>query len=394
MTRRWFLSAVGGAAAAQLTAFRALGADAETAPADWLESWTREILGEAKRRSCDREMGEELGWIVSPVLNGFHYGYLATRDQKWRERLIDWTDSCIRRVVKEPDGFPGWPKGNGGGGPTVGFNADSLLGEAMLLRPALLAAAAIQKQASPPESWRHWAKGLIEFSETIFTKWDSRNAWRTTPDGGVWVVPDFGIDLLTGAWSAGYATRQQTGFTNPANKQNHIARWLLALHAATGKQIYRDRADAWFRVLRSRMRIRGDGKFFVWNYWDPAGPWDRKPDGSLKHWVGVHPNGGYYAIDLEGIVDAFKAGLVFTRADVDRLIATNRDFMWNQQVAGAAFQRIDGGEVDARWKQSPGLLWEALLPYDATLRRVYLANHKPASWGGLASTPWFLAGMP
>jgi hypothetical protein len=116
-----------------------------------------------------------------------------------------------------------------------------------------------------------------------------------------------------------------------------------------------------------------------------------KPDGSTRHWVGVHPNGGYYAADLEGIVAAFEHGLVFTRDDIQRLIATNRDFMWNQQVEGASFQRIDGGKPDARWKDSPGLLWTVLVPYDETLRKIFLANHDPASWGGLAVTPWFLA---
>jgi hypothetical protein len=105
----------------------------------------------------------------------------------------------------------------------------------------------------------------------------------------------------------------------------------------------------------------------------------------------VHPNGGYYAIDVEGIVAAFEHGLVFTRDDLQRLIATNRDFMWNQQIKGARFQRIDGGEPDARWKDSPGVLWTALVPHDETLRKVFLENHHPASWGGLAVTPWFLA---
>jgi hypothetical protein len=367
---------------------------ADEATRDWRDRWSRHLLAEARDRSCDRELGEELGWIVSPVLNGFHYGFLATQDPQWMERLIEWTNARVKRAVREPDGFPGWPKGDGGGGPAAGYHADSLLGEAMMLRPALLAAANTRRQASAPEAWRQWAKTITQFSETIFAKWDSREAWRPTAEGGVWVVPEFGIDSKTGGWSAGYESRKANGFSNPANKQNHIARWLLALHAATGKAIYRDRAEAWFRVMKSRMRTRGDGRFLVWNYWDPAGPWDRKPDGSLMHWVGVHPNGGYYAIDLEGIVDAFKAGLVFTRADLDRLIATNRDFMWNQKETGAAFQRIDGGDVDARWKNSPGLLWEALLPYDATLRRVFVANHRPDSWGGLASTPWFLAGMP
>jgi hypothetical protein len=60
------------------------------------------------------------------------------------------------------------------------------------------------------------------------------------------------------------------------------------------------------------------------------GPWDDKPDGAPKHGIGVQPSGGYY------------------------------DFTWNQQVEGTQFRRI--------------------------------ANHNPAGWGGLGSTPWFLAG--
>ena len=105
----------------------------------------------------------------------------------------------------------------------------------------------------------------------------------------------------------------------------------------------------------------------------------------------MHPNGGYYAIDVEGIVTAQEHGLVFGKEDLERLIATNRDFMWNQQVQGAKFQRIDGGKPDPRWKDSPGVLWTALTPHDDLLRKVFEANHKPDSWGGLATTPWYLA---
>jgi len=54
--------------------------------------------------------------------------------------------------------------------------------------------------------------------------------------------------------------------------------------------------------------------------------------------------GTYYTIDVFGIVAAYEHGLVFTKEDLDRLIATNRDFMWNQQIQGAKFQRIDGGK--------------------------------------------------
>jgi hypothetical protein len=71
------------------------------------------------------------------------------------------------------------------------------------------------------------------------------------------------------------------------------------------------------------MRFQQGGKYFVWNYWDPAGPWDYKSD--------------------------------------------------------------------PRWKGSPGVLWTAIVPHDETLRKLFEANHKPESWGGLAITPWYCA---
>ena len=149
------------------------------------------------------------------------------------------------------------------------------------------------------------------------------------------------------------------------------------MYDATGKTLYRDRAKAWFSVMKSRMKTREDGKYFVWDYWDPAGPWDSDENGKLRHWVGVHPNGGYYTVDVEAIVAAYEHGLVFTRSDIDRLIATNRDFMWNKEVDGAKFGSIGGGRPDPRWKDSPGVLWTALVPYDATLRKIFEANQNP-----------------
>ena len=228
--------------------------------AQWLTRWEKNILADSGNRYCDKETGEELGWQVSPFLNGFYYGYLATRDSKWLERLFDWTDCCLKRAVKEPDGFPGWPKGDGGGGESREYNADSLLGEAMLLRPVVLAAMEIRKTPSLRDRWGDVASSYIHFAEEIFQKWDSRDCWREVKDGGLWVVPRFGIDFQTGKWSAGYEQRKTAGFSNPDNKENHIARWLLAMHDATEKPVYRDRAAKWFQLMKSRMQLRQDGK--------------------------------------------------------------------------------------------------------------------------------------
>jgi hypothetical protein len=65
--------------------------------------------------------------------------------------------------------------------------------------------------------------------------------------------------------------------------------------------------------------------------------------------------------------------------------------MWNGRIEGAKFQRIDGGQPDQRWKDTPGVLWTSLVLYDETLRKVFEANHNPASWGGLSTTPWYLS---
>ncbi|HZP82350.1 MAG TPA: hypothetical protein VFB21_11985 [Chthonomonadaceae bacterium] len=359
---------------------------------DWLARWEKNILADERNRYCDKEMGEEIGWLVSPFTNGFYYGYLATHDTRWIDRLIDWSDAWIKRGIKEPDGYIGWPKDDGASASAVpGLYTDNLLGEAMGLRPAVLMADTILKAPALKAKYGEKAREYLRLSEQTFEKWDKRGCWREVQNGGVWIVPVFGIDKQTGQWTEGYARRNTDGFTLPANKQNFIALWLLAMYDATKKPVYRERAAKWFQVMKSRMRLREASKTYEWNYWDPAGPWDYKPDGTTKHWVGVHPNGGYYSIDAEGIVAAYEHHLVFTRRELDRLIATNRDFMWNHQVEGAKFQRIDGGEPDERWKNAPGVLWDALVPYDASLRKVFEANHNPASWGGLAATPWYIA---
>lgn len=358
---------------------------------DWLTRWERHLLAEARTRYCDREMGEEIGWLISLFLYGFYYGYRATGEAQWVERLVDWADAWLKRGVEEPDGYLGWPKSGTGGVLEQGFYSDSMLGEAMGLRPVVLMAHQILSEPALQERYGAKAKSYLKLAEQVYEKWVARGCWRQVKEGGLWVVPAFGIDRQSGKWTEGYAQRNQDGFSHPANKQNHIARWLMTMHDLTGKAVYQEKAQRWWQLMKSRMRTRENGKYFVWNYWDPAGPWDYYPDGSPRHWVGVHANGGYYEIDVSGIVSAFDHGLVFTREELQRLVATNRDFMWNHQVHGARFQRIDGREPDPRWKDSPGTLWTPLIPYDPTLREIFVANYDPTCWGGLVMTPWFMA---
>lgn len=342
----------------------------ETKTREWQSQWEKKLAGGLRGRACDKELGEELAWLVSPFLEAFYHGHKATGDIKWVDLMVDWADSWIQRGVKEPDGYIGWPKLAAAGTKVDNlndFNADSLLGEAMVLRPLVMMSKEILDSSTLAPKYGEKARGYLKLSEEVFEKWDKRGAWRPTEGGDmITVVLPFGIDEKTGKWTEGYEKRNApgNGFSHPDNKANATACWLLAMYDATGKPVYRDYAEKWFRLMKSRMTVKPDGLYQIWHYWQPAGPWDYKADGSTKHWVGIHPNAGYYTVDVEGIVAAYEHGLVFDKKDIERLIAT------------------------AHAENRP---WVALAPYDATIRKIFEDTHKPDSWGGMKLTPWYLA---
>jgi hypothetical protein len=242
------------------------------------------------------------------------------------------------------------------------------------------------------------------------------------------------------------------GASHPDNKANEVARWMLAMWDVTGKPEYKDHAERWFKVQKSRMKLKDDGTYEIWNYWQPAGPWDYKPDGSTKHWVGVHPNGGYYWGDTRAIVAAYEHGVVFTQADIARLVATAKtswmDGSPGTPVVGMAISvqpasgtakainacfpnsmttepasagpgALNGTVVSVKWDdkakqgkmvvqpadaQAPQVtfdtdkdtkvemlrMWHGLVPYDVEIQKYFEATEEPDSWSGLSETPYYL----
>jgi len=97
------------------------------------------------------------------------------------------------------------------------FTADSLLGEAMLLRTVVLTDRQVGRAPALAARWGTQAQGYLELAEKIprqcrpSWKWDFRECRREVKDGGLWVVPGWwGINLETGKWSAGYEDRKAT----------------------------------------------------------------------------------------------------------------------------------------------------------------------------------------
>jgi len=124
---------------------------------DWLARWEKEISGESKGyRTCDRAVGEDIAWTMTPIMDGYYYGYMATMDTKYVDMLVDWTDSLIKRTVKEPDGYVGWPSERAAGTAVDNlddYNADSFLSNAMVFRPIVLLAGEMTKNPALKEKY-------------------------------------------------------------------------------------------------------------------------------------------------------------------------------------------------------------------------------------------------
>ena len=336
---------------------------------DWLSHWQANILGNLTNHYCSKDMGEDMGWLMFPMLKGFDDGYLTTKNPNWVALFVGCVDTWIRRGLIEPDGYIGWPK-LGAAGTNVDrldeFYTDSMLGEAMVLQYVALMSDLILKTPSLDANFSVMAKRYIKIAEQVFEKWDQRGAWRDTPDGGMVTVElPFGIDKKKWTWTDDYQKRNapSSGFSHPNNKANRIATWLVAMFDVTHKPIYSERAEKWFRLMKSRLKLNGNEGFRIWNYWEPAGAWDYKAYVLPKHLIGIHPNAIYYEFDVEGIVTAYEHGLVFDRDDINKLIMT--------------------ALTQHRY-------WTALAPYNNTIQKEFEDRNDPNSWLGLIDTPWYL----
>jgi len=76
----------------------------------------------------------------------------------------NWADSWIKRGVKEPYGFTGWPKSGAGGAQAEEFLTDSLLGEAMGLRPVVLMADEILKTPTLKAKFGQQAEAWLQLA--------------------------------------------------------------------------------------------------------------------------------------------------------------------------------------------------------------------------------------
>jgi hypothetical protein len=285
-------------------------------------------------------------------------------------------------MYTSPDGYKGWV------GPYIydeDYICDAHIGDVILLNPMLDFAETVLKNSGGQiqNQYAANAKSYVALTKKhLFEKWDSRGTWREYGPYGAYISWDH---YLTPGHMDEWRELPvgRSNLTLPFNKNSEMGVAALRLYRITGEEKYREKALKIFNAFKSRMCLYKD--HYVWNYWEPFGEWDIESaeKNSLRHWVNVHPYRNYQASEVHDIVEAYHTGVTFTKQDIQRIINTNIDVMWNGDRenpewhnSNYAVQKDALGEVPTQkapgghFPKLAGTLWTALDDFSPTVREL------------------------
>lgn len=340
-----------------------------------------------KRGITENPRGEHFCWQAASGMNRFAESYKAGKDADWIKWGIKYCDFLLDRMDTAPDGYKGWI------GPYVYDHkrwCDVHVGDAILLRGILDIALVVKQDESLKKLYADKVKNYVETAKKhFFEKWDKRGTWRDDGPYGAYVSYDKYLEPENlKEWKYGSSV-SKSELTLPFNKEMAAAEVAVKLWQLTGEDFYRDKAEKIYLLVKSRFQYFDN--HYAWNYWEPFGPWDidlKKK--TTRHWVGVHAyRSGYQAHEAAMIAEAYHCGLVFDKQDMQRIINTNLQVMWNKDKENPDFINSNGRgkEKSAEgvegfrkaWGHSnetknAGQLWTGLLDFDQTIRDLYEAR--------------------
>jgi hypothetical protein len=135
----------------------------------------------------------------------------------------------------------------------------------------------------------------------------------------------------------------------PYNMQDAAGSTYVGLWKATGEQRFYDRAVALATTLKNEFKPVGDR--YVWRY---------APYMAANSAVDISHAG----LDVNFVVDAYEAGIVFDDTDIQRLANTMR----HMQVDPGFTANVDGVGTGLASRTSVAWLWLRLTRYDSALR--------------------------
>ncbi|HHW08546.1 MAG TPA: hypothetical protein GXX29_01075 [Firmicutes bacterium] len=153
--------------------------------------------------------------------------------------------------------------------------------------------------------------------------------------------------------------------TAPFNQQNALGRTLLELYLITGEDIYKDKVTRLAMFMRNRLYAMPDGTY-TWMYHLPPFKLEGPVILSERDAARVVPNTedvSHAGINVDFIVEAYKAGIVFTADDIKALVQTVLRRIFDSR--GQVSNRVGGG-ASGDYSRQIGE-WLGLAPYSKEL---------------------------
>lgn len=305
--------------------------------------------------------GELFCWHASGGAELFLRAYDVWQDSRWLEEAAKYYDFYLAKLQKDPDGFEGWigdPISKNG----AELSTDALVGDAIMCAPLARFAEIVHNDPKLQAKFGKTAQRYQDLAtRIIWEKWNHRNCYYQDAAGwGSYHTTGKLIDLKANKW----VDTPSEMISDNLNKHYAASQVLLRLWRITGNEQFKNRVIAICGRAKTMWRYFPDEDRIVWNYWMPHGPYDlegRAP----KSWVAVHSDRpGYQEWEVSMFVEVYDSGLVFTKADFERMIRTNH---WMAQGPGG-WRSADG-------TSKAGTLWSALARFDDQIRGKFLAAH-------------------
>ena len=331
--------------------------------------------------------GEDICWVWSKYCRMPLTAYRLTGKAAYLDKFVKAMDTLLTRLRKGPDGYLGFR-----GLPLPLFrDPANPKAEADVVITAFSVAHVICEFAeileSEPELKRTHGKKLAHYLDIaenhLVAKWDARKQYMDLgAKGAVYRTGPLGRDT-------------KRNLTQPNNKQSKACGALLALYRVTGKDAYFRKAVALGVRFKHTLRLK-NGRY-LWNYWEPAGEWDRREDDPKrwKHWIGAEHRGGYHGLTLAMAEALYDHGVVFTRTDMQRFVNTQMRIVWNGSFETPVFRRVDGRKPQRGGYQAAALarfepkIHRFLYEFNGPRERLANRNH---SWQGGVVAAGYLVG--
>ena len=318
-------------------------------------TWAKGVTPEKAAATLD-EAGETFAWVDFRFLDALLTAYELTGDPAHLAQFHKAFGVYRGLMTEGDDGYLGWwgqaiPPARPEDNPDVKVDElqSNFRGLGIVARWAKLAQ---ENEAFAAEHQSVIDDALTLCTEHLLPKWDDRGYYTDLGErGAVYHGLRYPLD--------------ERGNTLPHEKASIALEAIIRLHEATGDPAHLERAIKLGTFLKQALFL--EGEHYEWYNWNPAGPWDVKPDGSDAWdvtWMAPDPRGPWYAAAADNMVRLYRLGLVFDDADLDRLIQTQRTQCWNGDLDNPQWRTVAG--ETSQWVKGKFLCY-GLACYDDTL---------------------------